>query len=150
MSAIGPDISEIEEEEEEEEEDEEEEEEEGEGGLVMRKRSNTIAGVRLEAATHSRAKSDITDILQRMRKENKDVPPSPLPSPAAAPLAAEGSFDPREDVFTPSFARAQEMEEEEEEEEEEEGIGGIFPIDIEMHVTINVDYGKISLRTEER
>ena len=89
-----------------------------------------------------RVKSDVSDLLQYARREEGSwVSPVGSPTPLTT---TEDYVDPRGERSVgsprPRLGR---------EEGEEEG-DSILPIDIEVHVTINVDYGKISLRTEER
>ena len=84
----------------------------------------------------------------------EDSSPSSTPTPTPMDDATFNSFDPvphsqstlLKSVSTPTASVSHELEEE----DEEEGMFLLPSIDVEVNVTINVDYGIIVLRTEER
>jgi len=111
---------------------------------------------------HRRFKSDITGMLP---SEERTASRSPVPEEDLSPLSSTPTPTPTEDtifttfepvshsrssllksVSTPTPSVGHELEEE----EEEGGRFSLPSIDVEVNVTINVDYGIIILRTEER
>ena len=111
---------------------------------------------------HRRFKSDIPGMLP---SEERTASRSPVPEEDLSPLSSTPTPTPTEDtiftsfepvphsrssllksVSTPTPSVGHELEEE----EEEGGRFSLPSIDVEVNVTINVDYGIIILRTEER
>ena len=111
----------------------------------MRPRAHTYSG-RLKPS-HSRVKSDITDIMQYMRmeegrRESDELPQSPHTQATTEESSFHSGMGMKQDDLRQSDGTPVEMEQEREFE--------IPTIDVEVNITINVDSGVIVLRSEER
>ena len=110
---------------------------------IRRRTKSAVDGMK---PGHRRYKSDVTGMLLKAGSS-----PSASPSPTSTPpLEDDGAFEgdsPREDSVTPVVTGPMISDRPL---ESEEG-GFVLPsIDIEINVTINVDYGAIRLTTEQR